>query len=589
MRRSLLTLALALALLGTAVAVALATPGDLDTGFGDNGRRVLDYGGEDSATDVAVQPDGKIVVVGIGGDPSKFKVTRLDADGKPDSGFGSGGTVTLDFAAGGAEQAYSVALVPGGRIVVAGWVDTGIDTDVAVARLLSNGDPDPSFDEDGKREINVGDSARAYTVAIDKQGEIVVGGDGTGGLLVMSLDPNGAFDAGFNNGAPLQFQPAGTFNPSFSGLALTDRGSIVVAGTDRTGDDTADVFISSVASAGNVDDGFGQGGTVIRDLGGNDAAGGIAVQPDGKIVMASRAGAAEQFSIARFNADGDLDDSFGTGGHVGIDSGGYGAADVMVQRSGKLLATGFNDALRAIVMRVQPGGTLDTTFGGGSGVTSNVFGGVEDNGRAGALQADGKIVIAGQTNQNAVVARLQGDGQAGGGGPAPTPGSGSPSPGGGGGGGGGAGSKSRVPRCGGKRATIVGTARKDRLKGTRRADVIVALGGADRVSGGGGNDLICAGSGDDRIDGGAGNDRVYGQDGKDNLTGAAGNDLLDGGAGNDHLTGSSGNDSLAGGPGKDGIAGDSGKDKLSGGSGRDSCNGGGAKDRAATCERRSSV
>ena len=576
MRRSLLTWLLTLSLFAMIVAVALAAPGDTDGGFGNGGRRVLDFSGEDASTDVAVQPDGKIVVVGFGGDPSKFKVTRLTADGALDTGFGDGGTVTVDFG-GLDEQAFSVAIAPGGKIVAVGFSEQGIEPAVAVARLLPSGDPDPSFDEDGKRIIDLGDSAYGFGVAIDDDGRIVVGGYGTGGLFVARLDDDGALDAGFNNGAPLEFAGPDVLNVRFGGMALDDFGSIVVAGTAVTEGDTADVFLSRVAPAGNLDDDFGQGGTVIRDLGGDDAAGGIAVQPDGKIVMAAQAGAAELFSIARFTSAGDLDDDFGTGGRVGVDSGGIGALNVAVQRSGKLLATGYNDAIQAIVMRVQPGGTLDTTFSDGTGLRSNVLGGAEDNGRALALQADGKILVAGQTNGNGVVARLQGDGQAAGGGPAPTPGSGSPAPGGGGaGGGGGGGSKSRVPRCGGKRATIVGTARKDRLKGTRRADVIVALGGADRVSGGGGKDVICGGSGDDRVDGGAGNDRVYGQDGKDKLSGAAGNDLVDGGAGNDRETGGSGKDKLVGGAGKD---------LLSGGRGKgDTCKGNAGRDRI-TCER----
>jgi uncharacterized delta-60 repeat protein len=569
MRRSLMTSLLALGLFVTVVAVALAAPGDLDGGFGTGGRRVLDYNGEDSATDVAIQPDKKIVVVGYGGDPTKFKVTRLDADGSVDSGFGSGGTVTLDFGIDGPSYGTSVAVLPGGRIVAVGWADGG-QPQVAVARLLPNGDPDPSFDGAGERLLDLSDNAYGFAVAIDRSGDIVVGGDGTGGLLVARLAPDGSYDPDFNNGAPLQFDPEGAGNSSFSGMAL-DFDSIVVGGTAPIDDQNADVFLSRVTDSGAVDADFGQAGTVVRDLGGFDRAGGIAIQPGGKIVMAASAGAAELFSIVRFTADGALDNSFGNGGRVGIDTGGTVPADVLLQNSGKLLAVGFNDGGRAVALRVQPGGTLDTTFGNGTGVATGFFGGVEDNARSGALQADGKVVLAGQSNQDAIVARLQGDGQAAGGGPAQTPGGG---PGGGGGGGGG--SKSRIPRCGGKRATIVGTARKDRLKGTRRADVIVALGGADRVSGGGGNDLICGGSGDDSIDGGAGNDRVYGQDGKDKLAGAAGNDLLDGGAGHDRA---------AGGAGRDRLIGGAGKDLLSGGRGKgDSCKGNAGRDRIS-CER----
>ena len=87
--------------------------------------------------------------------------------------------------------------------------------------------------------------------------------------------------------------------------------------------------------------------------------------------------------------------------------------------------------------------------------------------------------------------------------------------------------------CHGKRATIVGTAGRDRIRGTRRADVIVALGGNDTVLARGGNDLVCGGAGNDRLNGGAGRDRLLGERGRDVLTGGRGRDRLLGGPGRD--------------------------------------------------------
>ena len=354
-----------------------------------------------------------------------------------------------------------------------------------------------------------------------------------------------------------------------SSYAFLGDGSIVLATTIQTGEESADVALARLTPAGSLDSGFSDDGGALHDLGGNDFAGKLALQPDGKLVMAARTGPAGLLSVARFTSDGGIDSGFGNGGRVGVDVGGTPPGDVVVQANGKLLVIGYNDGGRATVMRVQPGGTLDSTFSG-NGQVSDVFGGIEDLGRAGALQANGGILIAGQTNLNAVVARLQGDGQAGG--PVGLPGGGGP----GGGPGGGSQSTKGVPRCGGKRATIVGTARKDKLRGTRGADVIVALGGADTVAGGGGKDLICGGDGDDRLDGGTGNDVLFGQSGKDRLGGAAGNDRLQGGAGND---------ALGGGPGKDKLLGQSGRDQLSGGPGKgDHCAGNAGRD-TLSCER----
>lgn len=105
--------------------------------------------------------------------------------------------------------------------------------------------------------------------------------------------------------------------------------------------------------------------------------------------------------------------------------------------------------------------------------------------------------------------------------------------------------------CGGRQATIVGTAKADTLKGTPGKDVIVGLGGADRISGLGSKDIVCAGNGKDKVSGGAGNDRLNGDGGSDRILGGVGKDTLLGGKGKDTLLGGLGLDALRGGAGQD--------------------------------------
>jgi hypothetical protein len=105
------------------------------------------------------------------------------------------------------------------------------------------------------------------------------------------------------------------------------------------------------------------------------------------------------------------------------------------------------------------------------------------------------------------------------------------------------------PRCGGKVATQVGTARSEVIRGTRRADVIVAKGGNDIILGLGGNDLICGSPGHDRLVGGPGDDLLLGQAGRDKLFGGPARDRLLGGPSNDRFDGGSGNDACLQGPG----------------------------------------
>ncbi len=172
------------------------------------------------------------------------------------------------------------------------------------------------------------------------------------------------------------------------------------------------------------------------------------------------------------------------------------------------------------------------------------------------------------------------------------------------------------PRCNGVKATIVGTNKSERIKGTKGRDVIVARGGNDRINGGGGNDVICGDGGKDTIDGGPGQDYVHGGAGNDlialgpgnggigygdagddtmatgatgqALFGGEGNDLLktswpvtlvNGEGGNDTLIGGADPDQLNGGDGDDHVSGGGGDDvDLNGGFGIDTCDGGPGRD-----------
>jgi Ca2+-binding RTX toxin-like protein len=124
-----------------------------------------------------------------------------------------------------------------------------------------------------------------------------------------------------------------------------------------------------------------------------------------------------------------------------------------------------------------------------------------------------------------------------------------------------------APRCFGKAATIVGTNRSERLRGTKGNDVIVARGGHDLLNGGGGRDRICGGGGDDVLLGGSARDLLDGQLGLDFLAGGPSRDKVLGSGGDDVLRGNQGNDALFGGAGFDILLGEAGNDRLDGGEG----------------------
>jgi uncharacterized delta-60 repeat protein len=547
MARFVVSLVLTLALLP---ATAVAAPGDFDSSFGGDGSVSLDWGPFSSVEGVLVQGDGRIVASGGGGDPSALILGRLTSNGPVDTGFGIGGITTLSLV--GGEWADDVARQPDGKIVAAGLTGSAQPEGI-VMRLKPDGTADDSFGTGGIVELPYGGPDDLLDdVLIQPDGKIVVVGKGgkTDDWVVTRLTPQGLPDSSFDGDGTAVLNLGG--DDWASSVALQADGKLVIAGHSSA----QAIWVARLNADGSPDTGFSGDGRLPLQPASGSVSWDMVVQPDGKIVVAGYE-SGSSFLVTRLKPDGSYDEDFANG--EGLAAVSFGSSDmdtanaVALQASGKIVVAGSTTtgaSKRLAVARLQPGGSLDTTFSGDgkqtlSGATSAAWGI--------ALAPDGRIVMSGDRGDGALVVRLQGDGQAGGGGPAPTPG--------GGGSRGGGGKIKQVPSCAGKRATIVGTGRSDRLKGTRRADVIVALGGNDNIAAGRGNDLICAGDGNDKIAGGLGNDRLFGQNGKDKLAGDSGKDQLDGGGG---------------------------KDQLSGGSGRDSCNGGSGKDRGY-CERNRSL
>ena len=591
-------LAVATTMLAVATAVAVAAPGDLDTNFDGDGRLIIDYGGlTDTAYDVLVQPDGKIVSVGHGVAPGDFAISRVNSDGSPDTGFGGGdGTVGIDF--GGSDTAYGVARQADGKIVAVGY--TSMSDRVAVLRLNPDGGLDANFGLNGLRTIEYGGQDGARDVLLQPDGKIILAAQGGNtapnaqNIQVTRLDANGTPDPSFGIGGTTALDFGG--RDLANAVALQDDGKVVVTGsTGATGG--GDIVVVRLNANGSPDDSFDGEGRKTINLNAQDSGQAVLVQPDGKIVVAGYRDLAGGAPVVRMEPDGSLDRSFA--GSTVLVPGIPRIYDAALLANGKLVVAGLGPEGTTGVARVQPGGSPDDTFGGDGSVSVDAPEG-DSGGEAVAIQANGAMVVAGYVDtfpspqeDNVFLARLDGDPLDSGGGPggggtgdggAGGGGQGGGGPGGGPGGGGGF----TLPRCAGKRATIVGTSRKDRLRGTRRADVIVALGGNDIIKGGRGNDRICAGSGNDSIAGESGNDRIYGQSGKDKATGGSGNDRIDGGSSADRIAGQSGKDSLSGGSGNDRIDGGSSKDRINGNSGKDKCAGGSGKDRAK-CERKRSI
>ena len=410
-------IALCVALAGGLFAVpAHAAPGDLDPSFGSDGRVLTHIGDRrfDEAQGVVVQPDGKIIAAGTldnfaGG---SFGVLRYNPDGSLDSSFGSGGGVSTFFANASA-TGEAIALQPDGKIVVVGGVSPfGLEAfDFALARYNPDGSLDAGFGAGGKVVTDLGGSfgETARAVAIQPDGKIVVVGASGSHAMVVRYRSSGRLDARFGDGGIVTIDFPGlqaSLTPRLD-LALQPDGKIIIMGQTLT-------TLARLKSDGRFDRGFGTGGKVPADslpvIDSQAAA--VALQSDGKIVLAGRAVTADSttgsdFLLVRYNADGSLDVGFGSGGLVTTDFGlGDFVRDLIIQADGKIVAAGLALSERPgapigferssfALARYMPDGSLDDSFGAGGKVTTDFEGDVDANANALALQADGRIVAAG--------------------------------------------------------------------------------------------------------------------------------------------------------------------------------------------------
>lgn len=185
------------------------------------------------------------------------------------------------------------------------------------------------------------------------------------------------------------------------GIVVQPDGKIVVVGEVFAGARSADFGLARYNSEGSLDTSFGDGGRVITDFGGFDLASKVALQRDGKIVVVGSA--VNDFGVARYHSDGRLDESFGDGGKLVTDFGGNNetARAVSIQRNGKILAAGFGgdgDAINFVLACYRNNGSLDVTFGKGGKVSTDFFGGI-DEAHGIAVQRNGRIVAAGSVMQ----------------------------------------------------------------------------------------------------------------------------------------------------------------------------------------------
>jgi uncharacterized delta-60 repeat protein len=419
----------------------LMSGGELDPTFGQGGIASLPSGGSfaQTAVDVAVQADGKTVVVGTQEFKDKngyttFFVARLNRDGKIDRTFNGQGFNATNFGHARHLTASAVAIQPDGKIVVVGTQEIsdggtlGLDyyNEFAVARYNADGTVDKSFDNDGFKTFRVKQDSHAEAVAIQADGKIVIAGDDRNGstflgeswepnrdFAVVRLNPNGSFDGkfgflgktlvpmGFDESAhavTIDYTGTPANNPNYGKIILAGthhaygRDNMVVARLNSNGrrDGTFDRIEGLSDTGYNIDQFPGRKHSVLND---------VVMQPDGKIVVAGSAADdsddSNQFALARYDANGKLDKSFGGRG-TGFVETGFGGKDQafkMVQSpNGQLIVGGVTNGKLAL-SAYDANGIHNGAFGNVGRVSVGPVGSASTVGLATA--PDGRLLIAG--------------------------------------------------------------------------------------------------------------------------------------------------------------------------------------------------
>lgn len=377
----------------------VATPTGLDASFGLAGRVSTPGGGD--ARGVVVRPDGSIVVVGSRDDGvnghTQFGAAGYDAAGHPDPNFGTGGIATTNLA-GNDDKALGGALLPDGGFVAVGQADPAglANTDFGIVRYSADGHPDAAFNGTGIETTDLtGSDDVARAVAVQGDGKIVAAGvaetsPSNFDFALVRYNPDGTLDTSFG-GDGIVTTDLGNFGDDANAIAIQGDGKIVVAGA--VGEN---IGLARYLPDGALDLSFGGTGTVVNNLGFDVVANGVAVTSGGTILVAgTRLGPHVNLDpyVASYGPNGKPNLGFGDFGVADTDvSGGDDSGDgIVLDPAGGIVLVGSasSSTVRDMALvRFRLDGTLDTSL-------TTDFHGAGDFGHALAVDPLGGIVAAG--------------------------------------------------------------------------------------------------------------------------------------------------------------------------------------------------
>jgi len=320
---------------------------------------------------IAVQPDGKILVVGIFTSyqgVSSNRIIRLNTDGSIDTSFVVG--------SGFNSNPQSIAVQPDGKILVGGIFTSyqGVSSN-RIIRLNTDGSIDTSF------VVGTGFNSNPSSIAVQPDGKILVGGffstyQGVSSNKIIRLNTNGSIDTSFVVGS-------GFNGSTVNSIAIQADGKILAGGSFSTYQGVLSNNIIRLNTDGSIDTSF------VSGSGFNSFVNSIVIQSDGKILVGGSFSTYQEVlsnNIIRLNTDGSIDTSFvsGSGFNSSVPS-------IVIQSDGKILVGGSFSTYQGVssnkIIRLNTDGSIDTSFYIGTGFNSSV--------NSIAIQADGKILVGG--------------------------------------------------------------------------------------------------------------------------------------------------------------------------------------------------
>ena len=367
----------------------------------------------DSPSSLAVQPDGKVLVAGFCVNFGLCAV-RYSSDGALDASFGGNGKLPQVFVPNAGNVAPSLALLPDGKFLLAGTCFDLGDNDFCLFRFNVDGSIDNTFATNGSviTPMGIADD-RARAILTQPDGKIVVAGTCNNGVdsdfCAARYLPNGTLDASFGSGGKV-ITAFSNRDDVMNAMTLQPDGKLLLAGYCNNGA-TDDVCALRYGINGALDASFGSGGKLITVVGsGSSAARAVALQPDGKLLVAVECVTGVSvskidFCTLRINANGTLDTSFGASGTLvtSINTGNNYVTAMTLLSDGKFILAGYcavSGQVDFCAARLTAAGALDTAFGTGGKLTTAISNGAtpatsNDFVTAMTLQPDGKLLLAG--------------------------------------------------------------------------------------------------------------------------------------------------------------------------------------------------